>query len=119
MKKYFVKETDESVEFGDVLSVTFVKKTEDGKVTIEKEMEFNEDTLDLLIEMDIVEERDTEEDDLIDFEDDAPCEELSNLIESFESLEERVDKMETVIQEVYNIVSGEVKKGKTAKKGKK
>ena len=42
MKKYFVVETDEAIEFGDVVNLTFFKEIEDGKVTIEKEVEFNE-----------------------------------------------------------------------------
>ena len=100
MKKYFVVETDEAIEFGDVVSLTFFKETEDGKVTIEKDVEFNENSMDLLIETGFIEERETEEEedvnnDLLDFED-SPCETLTNLVEDFEALEERVDKLENM-----------------------
>ena len=61
MKKYFVVETDEAIEFGDVVSLTFFKETEDGKVTIEKDVEFNENSMGLLIETGFIEERETEE----------------------------------------------------------
>lgn len=101
MKKYFVVETDEVCEFGDVLNLTFFKELEDGKVTVEKEVKFTEDTMDWMIEMGFVEEREVEEEgvntpenDLIDFGDDEPCEALVDLIEDFEALEERVDKLE-------------------------
>ena len=103
MKKYFVVETDEVIEFGDVVSLTFFKETENGKVTIENEVEFNKDTMDLLIKMGFVEEREVEEEDLIDFEDD-PCEALSALEEDLETLEERVDSLETLVKNVNNEV---------------
>jgi len=103
MKKYFVVETDEAIEFGDVVNLTFFKEIEDGKVTIEKEVEFNKDTMALLIEMGFVEEREVEEEDLIDFEDES-CEALSDLEEDFEALEERVDNIEGLLKEIYDSV---------------
>ena len=103
MKKYFVVETDEAIEFGDVVNLTFFKEIEDGKVTIEKEVEFNKDTMALLIEMGFVEVREVEEEDLIDFEDD-PCEALSALEEGLEVLEERVDNIEGLLKEIYDSV---------------
>ena len=112
MKKYFVVETDEAIEFGDVVNLTFFKEIEDGKVTIEKEVEFNEITMDLLIKMGFVEEREVEEEDLIDFENES-CESLSALEEDFEALEERVDNIEGLIKEIYDTVKSivaEIKK---------
>lgn len=103
MKKYFCVETDEAIEFGDVVNLTFFKEIEDGKVTIEKEVEFNEDTMNLLIEMGFVEKREVEEEDLIDFKDES-CEALSALKEDFETLEERVDNIEGLIKEIYDTV---------------
>lgn len=103
MKKYFVVETDEAIEFGDVVNLTFFKEIEDGKVTIEKEVEFNKDTMALLIEMGFVEVREVEEEDLIDFEDE-PCEALSALEDNFEALEERVDNIEGLLKEIYDSV---------------
>ena len=112
MKKYFVVETDEAIEFGEVVNLTLFKEIEDGKVTIEKEVEFNKDTMDLLIEMGFVEVREVEEEDLIDFEDE-PCEALSALEEDLEALEERVDNIEGLLKEIYDSVksiTAEIKK---------
>ena len=103
MKKYFVVETDEAIEFGDVVNLIFFKEIKDGKITIEKEVEFNEDTMDMLIEIGFVEEREVDEEDLIDFKDDS-CEALSALEEDFEALEERVDNIEGLIKEIYDTV---------------
>jgi ATP-dependent helicase YprA (DUF1998 family) len=103
MKKYFVVETDEAIEFGEVVNLTFFKELKDGKVTVEKDVEFTEDSKDWLIEMGFVEEREVEEEDLIDFEDE-PCESLVALEEDFEALEERVDNIEGLIKEIYDTV---------------
>ena len=94
MKKYFVVETDEICEFGDALHLVFFKEIKGGKVTVEKDVEFSEDTMDWMIEMGFVEEREVEENDLIDFSDEQPCEALAALEEDFEALEQRIDKLE-------------------------
>lgn len=104
MKKYFVVETDEICEFGDELHLNLFKEIEGGKVTVEKDVEFNENTMVLLIEMGFVEEREINPEDLIDFEngdEDDPCEALATLMNDFEALEHRVDMM----SELVNIVS--------------
>lgn len=119
MKKYFVVETDEAVEFGDVVNLTFFKEIEDGKVTIEKEVEFNEDTIDWLIEMGFVEEREVEENDLIDFGNEEPCEALVALEEDFEALEQRVDAMDAMIKEIYDLIKSSVKEEKKNAQPKK
>lgn len=103
MKKYFVRETDEPVKFGDVINLTFYKDLEDGKVTIEKEVKFSEATLDWLIEMQFVEERDAEDDaPLIDFSDDE-CDECIHdelLNEICEDQYEQIKKITEFLNEV-------------------
>jgi hypothetical protein len=119
MKKYFVVETDEVCEFGDVLNLTFFKELEDGKVTVEKEVKFTEDTMDWIIEMGFVEEREVEENDLIDFGNEKPCEALAALEEDFEELEQRVDAMEVMIKEIYDLIKSSVKEEKKNAQPKK
>ena len=107
MKKYFVVETDEICEFGDELHLNLFKEIEGGKVTVEKDVEFNENTMGLLIEMGFVEEREVNPEDLIDFEngdEDDPCEALANLMEDFEALERRVDMMSELVKEIYDYI---------------
>ena len=95
MKKLFIKETDEVVENGDVVVVSFDKELEDGNITIEKELKIEPATAVLLMEMGILEERDVEND-LIDFdeEEDDYCEELANLYEEVGAIEARVTELE-------------------------
>ena len=119
MKKYFVIETDEVCEFGDVLNLTMFKELEDGKVTVEKKVEFNENTMNWMIEMGFVQEREVEENDLIDFGE-KPCDALAALEEDFEALEQRVDDMDAMIKEIYELIKSSVKEEKkTAKPQKK
>lgn len=106
MKKYFCIETNEQVNFGDELHLTFFKETENGKVTVEKSITFTEDTLDQLIELGFIEEREVEEeedntleDDLLDF-DKTPCEALEALEEDFEALDEKVESLEQEIKQL-------------------
>jgi hypothetical protein len=108
MKKYFVVETDEAIEFGEVINLTLFKELEDGKVTVEKDVEFTEDSMDWLIEMGFVEEREIEEkeeevntpnDNLLDLGDETPCEALEALEEDFEVLDSKVESLEQEIRQ--------------------
>ena len=119
MKKYFVAETDEICEFGNVLNLTMFKELEDGKVTVEKEVEFNESTIDWMIKMGFVEEREVEENDLIDFGNEESCEALTALEEDFKALEQRVDAMVIMIKEIYNLIKSSVKEEKKNVQSKK
>lgn len=102
-KKYFMKETGEELEFGDIIELNCSKELEDGRVTIEREIKFSEDTVDVLLDLDIIEV----EDSLIDFSDnneeeeeefDCPYEELlGRILKNQEDLGKRVDQLEEKI----------------------
>lgn len=103
MKKYFITETDEELVFGDTIGLDLTKKTKHGSHTIEGAITFSELSLPLLLEIGAIEEREVEEeedntseDDLLDFQDSEPCEELKQLYEAFCTLEEKVTKMESM-----------------------
>ena len=117
MKKYFIKETDEVLEYGDVLELGLVKEVEGGHITCEKEIKFLEGMEDFLLDLGVIEEREVD-DDLLDFEDEERCHLLDALCEDFEILEERVDKMEGVINEIYELITNSLKeeKKKSSKK---
>lgn len=96
MKKFFMAGTDDELQFGDMLSVELYKELEDGKVTREVECKFTEETVDYLLSLGVVEERDTEKDDLIEFED-CYCEfeeTIRELLKNQASFEERLDALE-------------------------
>lgn len=120
VRKYFMAGTDEEVQLGDVISQELVKDFEDGrKLTRTVEFKLTEDTLPYALDLGIIEyeeESNDEEqkDDLINFSDE-PCDTLSDLIEDFEALEDRVDNMEKMIKEIYSLISSEVKEEKEKK----
>ncbi len=129
MKKYFIAETDEELQFGDKIKLDLTKKTKVGVHKVEGEMEFSEASLPLMLEMGIVEEREVEEEeentseeDLLDFVEDGPCEVLEALEEDFEALEKRVDKLEDltlgVLKEMTTLIK-ELIGEKKEKEGKK
>ena len=96
MKKYFIAETDEELQFGDKIKLDLTKKTKHGSIEFEGEVEFSKLSLPLLLEVGAVEEREVEEDednDLLDFDEDE-CDTLEEVLEDYENLEERVGILE-------------------------
>ena len=109
MKKYFIAETDEELEFGDKIQVVLTKKTKHGLHNIASEFEFSEDTIPFLLEAGVIEEQEVEEDvendGLIDFDAEETCVALDELIEDFETLEERVDALEALTKNTYDTIT--------------
>ena len=136
MKKYFVKETDEEVLFGDIINMNFSKELEDGRVTIEKEFKFSSSLVEALESLGLVEEKDC----LIDFSDEKKDSELEeedeeqdfydleeaiqDLIDDQEYLEEKIAAIEnhiktlesTVIKDLEALVKKEMSKNSSKKK---
>ena len=102
MKKYFIAETDEEVQFGDTIELDFTKEVKYGRIKTTKDITLNETTLPWLLKTGIIEEcemeeeEDTPDNDLLDFGDEPSCEALEALEEDFETLERRVDKLEDI-----------------------
>lgn len=103
MKKYFIAETDEEIQVGETLELDFTKEVKHGRIKTTQDITLNEVTIPWLLKTGIIEEREEEEeevntpeDDLLDFQDSEPCEELKQLYEAFCTLEERVTKLESM-----------------------
>ena len=101
MKKYFVADTNEEIQAGETLQLDFTKEVKHGRIETTQDITLNEVTIPWLLKTGIIEEREEEEeevntpeDDLLDFQDSEPCEELKQLYEAFCTLEERVTKLE-------------------------
>ena len=101
MKKYFVADTNEEIQAGETLQLDFTKEVKHGRIKTTQDITLNEVTIPWLLKTGIIEEREVEEeedntseDDLLDFQDSEPCEELKQLYEAFCTLEERVTKLE-------------------------
>ena len=112
MKKYFLADTDDELVFGDVVNVTLEKKTENGLHKFTNDVTFSEDNLYFLLDMGIIEERESEEgeenNNLINFNDDVDvAEAFDDFLRDFEALEDKVDKLETltldILKETLNV----------------
>ena len=98
MKKYFIAETDEELEFGDVIALNLTKETKHGTHCVESEVTFSPDILPLLLEIGAVEEKD--EKNLIDFSKDEPSDELDELYERIEDIEASMEAQGEMIDEM-------------------
>ena len=107
MKKHFITDTDEALVFGDTIQLNLTKKIKHGQHTIEGEIKLSELSLPLLLEIGAIEEREVEEEedntpenDILDFDEESPCEALEALEEDFETLEEKVESLEQEINQL-------------------
>lgn len=57
MKKYFMKGTQDEVQFGDMLELDFTKDTKNGTIHKHLELKFIPELVDVLIEEDVIEEK--------------------------------------------------------------
>ena len=108
MKKYFITETDEEVQFGDTVEVNLSKKTKHGVHHVEGEVKVSEMSLPLLLEMEILEEREVEEDTHLDFDyfdDDQLAEAFEELHEEMDVLCEKVEKMDELVNGTLKEIS--------------
>ena len=55
MKKYFIKDTKEELEFGDMIELTLTKDTPEGTITHEVECRFTEESIPYLLDLDVIE----------------------------------------------------------------
>ena len=121
MKKYFMKGTDDELEFGDMIEIALVGE-EDGVVKhSHMEVKFLPEFVDDLLESDVIEEREVEdeeeEDDLLDFSDDfrgfkeAVAQDIEELLAANASLEKcmaelkkRVVKLEETVATLKEVL---------------
>lgn len=122
MKKYFIAETEEEVQFGDTIQVDLTKKTKKGVHKVEGEIRFTPDTLSLFLELGIIEEKEVEDEEMLDFQD-SPCEALDDIWESIDAIEDRlvtlekglsarVDKLTEQLTTLLEVLKPEPKKKK-------
>lgn len=115
MKKYFMKGTDDELEFGDMIEITLVGE-EDGVVKhSHMEVKFLPEFVDDLLESDVIEEREVEdeeeENDLLDFGDDfrgfkeAVAQDIEELLATDASLEKCVAELKKRVVKLEETVA--------------
>ena len=97
-KKYFMKETDDELQFNDIIELDFVGEEDGVTKHSHLEIEFLPELVDQLLEEGVIEvqETDEEDEDLIDFEDAEKV--LQDHEQMIEHLTERIEALEKDIK---------------------
>ena len=90
-KKYFMKGTDDELQFGDIIELDLVGEEDGVTKHSHVELEFLPEFVDELLEDEVIEEKEAEED-LLDFEDSS----LEPIIGKLEELDNRLGNLEAM-----------------------
>ena len=114
MKKYFMKGTDDVLEFGDMIVLDLTKDMPNGNVKHQHfEVKFIPDLVDLLLEEEVIDEVEVEDEETPDTNDNCPM--VDELIKANQNLEHRVYALEKEVDKLKSIVMN-LKPHKNAKK---
>lgn len=125
MKKYFLQETAEELEFGDMIVLDLSHDMENGHTKHHHlECKFMPELVPILLEEGIIKEEEVKEDKPLDFQDDdTSCPLMEEVIKANEELELRVDKLEreviTFRQSIASLAAKSVIKNKSQKNARK
>lgn len=114
MKKYFMKGTDDVLEFGDMIELDLTKDLPNGKVNHHHfECKFLPELVDLLLEEEVIEEVEVDNEEPTDTENSCPM--MDELVKANQNLEHRVYDLEKEVKELKIIILN-LKPHKNAKK---
>lgn len=125
MKKYFLQETAEELEFGDMIVLDLSHDMENGHTKHHHlECKFMPELVPILLEEGVIVEKEVKEDKPLDFQDnDAPYPLMEEVIKANEELELRVDKLEreviTLRQSIASLAAKSVVNNKSQKNARK
>lgn len=110
MKKYFVKGIeDEPLEYGDVVGVNLVKESDDKTKTITRHVEvpFTLDTGDMLLDLEVIEEKEIKEDKEAEEDKEPSVEDVvgGNTDSDGCPVEEAIDNIDEAISQITDILS--------------
>lgn len=116
MKKYFMKDSGEEVKFGDMIELDFTKDTEDGHTCHHHlECKFIPGLIPLLLEKNIIEEKELKEDkdENTETSDNEDCE-IANMILSiletfalkFKQMDDKINTLNKIVNELKDNKNG-------------
>lgn len=104
MKKYFMKNTEDELQFGDIIELDFTKDMPDGNVKHKHlECKFFPELIPMLLEEDIIEVVDEEEEPTEETPED--CCPIEQIIVAQEDLELKVEKLENELNSLKKVVT--------------
>ena len=125
MKKYFMRETAEELEFGDMIVLDLSHDMENGHTKHHHlECKFVPELVPILLEEGVIVEKEVKENKPLDFQDnDTPYTLMEEIIKANEELELRVDKLEreviTFRQSIASLAAKSVVNNKSQKNARK
>lgn len=104
MKKYFLQETAEELEFGDMIVLDLSHDMENGHTKHHHlECKFMPELVPILLEEGIIEEKEVKEDKPLDFQDNCPM--IDELLKANQNLEKRVYTLEKAVIKLREMVA--------------
>lgn len=104
MKKYFLQETAEELEFGDMIVLDLSHDMENGHTKHHHlECKFMPELVPILLEEGIIEEKEVKEEKPLDFQDDYPM--IDELLKANQNLEKRVYTLEKAVIKLREMVA--------------
>lgn len=104
MKKYFLQETAEELEFGDMIVLDLSHDMENGHTKHHHlECKFMPELVPIFLEEGIIEEKKVEEDKPLDFQDNCPM--IDELLKANQNLEKRVYTLEKAVIKLREMVA--------------
>lgn len=110
MKKYFMKGTEDELQFGDLIELDLTKDMPNGKVRHHHlDCKFIPELVPLLLDAEIIEEEECkEEEDNTDYQEGCPL--FEDMLEANEALEMKVEKLEAVVDVLKESIANLIKK---------
>lgn len=104
MKKYFLQETAEELEFGDMIVLDLSHDMENGHTKHHHlECKFMPELVPILLEEGIIKEEEVKEDKPLDFQDDSPM--IDELLKANQNLEKRVYTLEKAVIKLREMIA--------------
>lgn len=118
MKKYFMKGTDDEVQFGDKIVLDLTEDLHNGKVKHHHlNCKFIPDLVPMLLEQDVVEEVEVDDEEEEEISEDCPMVSMiDELVKANQTLEHRVYTLEKEIKKLKTYIFDSSKSQKNAKK---
>lgn len=104
MKKYFLQETAEELEFGDMIVLDLSHDMENGHTKHHHlECKFMPELVPILLEEGIIKEKEVKEEKPLDFQDDSPM--IDELLKANQNLEKRIYTLEKAVVKLREMVA--------------
>ena len=108
MKKMFITDTEQEIEFGDTIQLDLSKKSKQGISKFESTVKVTELSAPVLLQIGAIEIRNVKDDSYSvasghSENEEQPCDTLNALIEDFETLEQKVEKIDSKVEKFIDM----------------